>query len=610
MQTLHTLKVGDTLNNGEFRIEQRIGEGGFGITYLATEINMLENKQEQVVIKEFFMSGCFRNGTTVSTGSLNPHNFDKFKNAFLDEARLLYKFQKHPNIVNVRKFFHENGTAYFAMDYISGGNLEEYAQSQPKDRISEAEAIDLLRQMTAALSELHAQNYTHRDIKPQNILRYASAHQTIYVLIDFGIARDFIADETAVTSTIVKSEGYTPPEQYRNNAHRGAFTDIYGLGATLYRLLTGQKPFNAFDRLNANDDDDVLMPEPKDLNPAISDSMNRAIMKALALKSADRFQSVADFLAAISGNDSEEGQGVGQKGQNDKTQIDKGNDDKTQVDNSFQTVEKVETTPTLPQEPNRTPIYIGIGAFFLLLIILFVWQPWKSKVSATFVEPEMIEVQGGTFNMGYDPNRDGEDTYVDDAKPLHSVTVNDFKIGRYEVTQKQWFDIMGTNPSNFKNCDTCPVEQVSWEDAQRYIGELNAKTGKTYRLPTEAEWEFAARGGNKSGGYMYAGGNDLTNVGWIFENSGDKTHTVGTKSPNELGIYDMSGNVWEWCSDWHENYPTSAQTNPKGSNSGINRVFRGGSWNFNAVYLSVAFRHYNTPTASHIHLGFRLVLGL
>jgi formylglycine-generating enzyme required for sulfatase activity len=220
-------------------------------------------------------------------------------------------------------------------------------------------------------------------------------------------------------------------------------------------------------------------------------------------------------------------------------------------------------------------------------------------------EPEMVQVQGGTFWMGCSSEQQGE--CESDESPLHSVTLGNFQIGKYEVTQAQWKLIMGSNSSNFKG-DNLPVETVSWNDAQEFISRLNAATGKQYRLPTEAEWEFAARGGNQSKGYKYSGSHNIFDVAWYGDNSGSQTHPVGTKLPNELGIYDMSGNVWEWCNDWYGTYPASSQQSPMGASSGSYRVFRGGSWINTAQYCRVASRSYNTPGSSRIILGLRVVL--
>ena len=217
----------------------------------------------------------------------------------------------------------------------------------------------------------------------------------------------------------------------------------------------------------------------------------------------------------------------------------------------------------------------------------------------------MVYVSGGTFTMGA-TSEQGSDAW-DDEKPAHSVTLSGYYIGKYEVTQKLWKAVMGSNPSNFKG-DNLPVERVSWNDVQEFLRKLNAMTGKNYRLPTEAEWEFAARGGNSSRGYKYSGGNSIGNVAWFGVNSGSRTHAVGTKSPNELGIYDMSGNVYEWCQDWYGSYSSSSQRNPQGPNSGSFRVYRGGSWNYSAGRCRVSFRLYNTPGGRDSYLGFRLAL--
>ncbi len=207
--------------------------------------------------------------------------------------------------------------------------------------------------------------------------------------------------------------------------------------------------------------------------------------------------------------------------------------------------------------------------------------------------------------MGCQDGRDGD--CENDEKPAHTVTLSGFLIGKYEVTQADWRSVTGGNPSDFSGCDDCPVEQVSWDEVQDFLKKLNAREpGKNYRLPTEAEWEYAARGGTKSKGYLYAGGNDLDKVAWYPGNSGDKTHPVGGKAPNELGLYDMSGNVWEWCSDWFGDYSATAQNDPKGPNRGGYRVLRGGGWNDGAGFCRVSRRLSGTPDDRGDFLGFRL----
>lgn len=218
---------------------------------------------------------------------------------------------------------------------------------------------------------------------------------------------------------------------------------------------------------------------------------------------------------------------------------------------------------------------------------------------------KMERVEGGTFRMGA-TSEQGSDAW-DVEKPVHSVTLSGFYIGKTEVTQVLWKAVMGSNPSYFKG-DDLPVENVSWNDCQEFIRKLNALTGQHFRLPTEAEWEFACRGGNNSRGYKYSGSNNLSSVAWYDGNSGKKTHSVATKSPNELDIYDMSGNVWEWCSDWFGNYSSGAQPNPTGPLSGSGRVRRGGSWDYNAIYSRSSFRSNCFSSLRYYGLGLRLAL--
>jgi len=255
----------------------------------------------------------------------------------------------------------------------------------------------------------------------------------------------------------------------------------------------------------------------------------------------------------------------------------------------------------------------------------------KKSFTVNGVSFNMVKVDGGTFTMGATEEQlegltQEEIGYFDESKPPHSVTLDGYMIGETEVTQALWQAVMGNNPSEFKGDDQRPVENVSWDDCQEFIEKLNTATGQRFRLPTEAEWEFAARGGTNSKGYKYSGSNNIGDVGWYWQNSGDrflsgtdsdwdlvkieqnnsKTHPVGTKQPNELGIYDMSGNVWECCNDWYGDYSSGSQTNPQGPSSGSFRVGRGGSWD--NVGCRVSLRFNGTPDNGDNSLGLRLAL--
>ena len=235
---------------------------------------------------------------------------------------------------------------------------------------------------------------------------------------------------------------------------------------------------------------------------------------------------------------------------------------------------------------------------------------------------KMIAVEGGTFTMGA-TSEQGSDA-VSDEKPTHSVTLSSYSIGETEVTQALWQAVMGQNPtsdgsqwsSTYGLGGNYPAYYVSWNDCQDFIRRLNALTGENFRLPTEAEWEYAARGGNKSRGYKYAGSNTLGNVAWYWDNipsqssgsAGYGTQVVATKSPNELGLYDMSGNVWEWCQDWYGSYSSGSQTNPTGPGSGDYRVYRGGSWYSLARDCRVSHRYSDAPSYRYSNIGLRLAL--
>jgi formylglycine-generating enzyme required for sulfatase activity len=256
----------------------------------------------------------------------------------------------------------------------------------------------------------------------------------------------------------------------------------------------------------------------------------------------------------------------------------------------------------------------------IALCLVFVWQyPYlktgqaqdrptaKSDSIPKLPIPEMVVVEGGTFRMGTITDPSGQGTF--NTRFSHQVSLSSFQIGKYEVTQAEWLAVMGTNLSLHQGCDNCPVEEVSWNDVQLFIRTLNEKSGKNYQLPTAAQWEFAARGGNKSKGYKYAGSNDMDEVGWFGGEFIDQTHPVGRKHPNEIGIYDMSGNVAEWCSDWFDpNYDPGPQTNPQGPLPGVGHVVRGSSWGAGPSDFHVLGGRIGYPNDRSAHVGFRLVL--
>lgn len=244
--------------------------------------------------------------------------------------------------------------------------------------------------------------------------------------------------------------------------------------------------------------------------------------------------------------------------------------------------------------------------------------PREPELRETFTETalglnmEMVYVEGGEFEMGATEEQ-GDDA-DDREKPVRNIKLDGFHIGKYEVTQAQWKAVMGTNPSYFKG-ENRPVESVGWKEAQEFCKRLSKRTGKKYSLPTEAQWEYAARGGVHKTKTKYAGSNDIDEVAWYRENSHNLglehpdygTHSVGEKKSNELGIYDMNGNIWEWCSDWYGSYDENDTENPLGPAKGTLRVMRGGRWFSNAVNCRVSYRNYDLPNHHRDDLGFRVV---
>ncbi|MCH5243468.1 MAG: SUMF1/EgtB/PvdO family nonheme iron enzyme [Lentimicrobiaceae bacterium] len=584
------LQPGTVLCDGKYTIEKKIGEGGFGITYKALQSGL----NRTVCIKEYFLAGrCIRatDDLTVCLQGINENLFEKYRQSFVKEAKLLATLH-HPNIVEVIDVFDENGTSYMVMSYIEGKSLQSIVDSRrcissddgtissnlqnggdSTGRLSYQETVNYIAQISNAVAYIHERHILHRDIKPDNIMITVDYKA---ILIDFGSAREFEQDKTQVHTSML-THGYAPTEQYTANSRKGSYTDIYALGATMYFLLTGQVPLEAAARLTES------MAEPKELVSDIPDEANRTILKAMQIKAENRHQTIQDFMDDL---------------RNEK--------------------------PSTPIDPppggtsSNKKLWMGLigGLIIVALLIVLILRVGKDgngeikyktyDFTGMNVYP-MVKVKGGGFIMG------AEDT-EDDCTP-HNVMLSDFYIGQFEVSQGLWQKIMGNNPSKYQSeekRDSLPVENVSFEEVLLFIKRLNERTGKKFSLPTEAQWEYAARGGNKSKGTVYAG-TSYPNRIWF-----DKDNPVKLKFPpsvNELGIYQMSGNVAEWCLDYYnaDFYKTSSDVrdpiciSPNFAQDEPKHVVRGGSFNDeNKDYVTVFYRECDNEARSYI--GFRLVI--
>ena len=612
MTNENMLPVGTMLRGGTYKITRQLSSGGFGNTYVVENVSF----DETYAMKEFFMKGVnLREGETVTVSVPdNKATFESQKEKLKKEARRLRQLD-NPHIVRVHDLFEERGTVYYVMDFIDGESLSDRLKrtGQP---LTEQEGMDILRQVLDALSVVHGQSpqLLHLDIKPANIMvdRKGCAY-----LIDFGASKQLSTDESRTLSTstgMSYTAGYAPSEQIEQNYERmGPWTDYYALGATLYRLLTMKQPPSPSE-IGETPDEAFHFPK------SISTQTQQLIRWLMTPNRKKRPQSVDEILQFL----------TFQKGKvNDKMEVANEETIFESVPPRRQNVQPQKNTqPKEKGEKKRgnNRLFIGIAIASVVLVGL-IWllagsgmsdssptPPPSQEISSPSSSSEtpkvidnlvdnMVNVEGGTFTMGA-TSEQGSDAY-DDEKPTHQVTLSSFSIGKYEVTQEEWEMVMGSNPSSFKGAKL-PVESVSWDDCQEFIRKLNELTGKEFRLPTEAEWEYAARGGSKSRGYKYAGGNDVGSVAWYDDNSGNKTHEVGQKQPNELGLYDMAGNVWEWCSDWFGSYGNSSQTNPTGASSGLFRVYRGGSWCSNAGNCRVSIRSFTAPDYRNFNLGLRL----
>ncbi|WP_430015203.1 SUMF1/EgtB/PvdO family nonheme iron enzyme [Microcystis protocystis FBCC-A270] len=455
---------------------------------------------------------------------------------------------EHSNLIkaySVGEFTFLNTEMLYLVMELAQGSLENHIA---KGGLSSGEIKNITAQVAQGLNYLHGQNKVHRDLKPGNILKVNQQ----YKLADFGLIRTL--NNKSHTQTVHNSGTiiYMPPEAFRGDI--SSAWDLWSLGIMLIEMTTNQLPYK--------------------FNNDINQLMAKVMNCELQIPSLPK-----EFKPII--------EGCLQKDRKQRWTA-------QQVLNALQPV-GWNSPPSPPPAPAAVKKPVSP-------------TPFTEKISNR-VTLEMVSLPAGQFLMG---SPDSDPDAASNEKPPHQVKVNSFAIGKYPVTQAQYEAVMGTNPSHFKNWfknnPQNPVEQVSWDDAQAFCQKLSQITGKTYRLPTEAEWEYACRGGTTTRYYFGDDANQLGDYAWYSANSQDKTHPVGQKKPNAWGLYDMSGNVWEWCEDnRHDNYIGAPKDGSAWlTNDNYSQIMRGGSWCFNPYYCRSACRRGSPRRGSS---GFRVVCG-
>lgn len=569
-----SLLNGTELQGGRYRIICTLGRGGFGITYLADHMAL----DRKVCIKEFFPKAYYKREGDTSRLTLSSDGFgdlmDRYKSKFVKEARTIATLD-HPNIIHIYDVFEENDTAYYVMDYIDGGTLQDMVAAG--GAMSEIKARNYIRQLAEALDYIHSRDIIHLDVKPSNVIVNKADGRVI--LIDFGLSKHYDSSGAQTSTTPVGiSHGYAPIEQYQDGGVNtfSPRTDIYSLGATFYYLVVGKTPPTA-----AIVNDDGLGALPSHLSPDV----RRSIERAMQPRRKDRPASVKEFLAILTTSNPE-----------DK-----------------------------PQSKKRSWLWLYLLLIFIIVVVSIVLvlqnrdkhsdnKPNEGENYTEMyngIEMHMIWVDGGEFMMG-------SNTGEADEQPIHKVLLDGYWISETEVTQAQWEAVMNTTVSQQRDLvdpswdllgvgADYPMYYVNYYDALEFCRRLSEMTGMTYTLPTEAQWEYAALGGRYSHGYIYSGSNNIYDVAWFDTNSREKIYTVKNKRPNELGLYDMSGNVLEWCLDYSGDYPSYTVSNPKCTTFHQWVVVRGGNYLLKNSRCRVANRSYDSPSGRYNGTGFRVV---
>ena len=629
-----------TLLADRYRISHLLGQGGMGAVYLAADLRF---RSTPVAVKQRLVGA----------------NREDLRKAFEREAMLLNHL-RHAALPRVTDFFVDGDSQFLVMEYVAGTDLHEELERHGMP-LPLKSVVLWADQLLGALSYLHAQTppVIHRDIKPQNVRLTPKGD---VMLLDFGLSKGSVGEYlTAGSSVVAGTPNYASPEQMGGQG-TDERADLFSLAATIYCLLTATPPPDAARRLMdfVNGLEDPIRPLHT-VNPAVPEPLSAAIHRALSLRPGDRQSSAVELredirrtvdavevaLPPVEACGPADSSIATDDVPRDVTQLETPSDVKgsTVVEGTFVAHPHTAVAPrssalddqdvattTKLRGPGDVWAHRGFVLLVVTLLVVAVYQcsnlgtqpkPAQQRASTqpraatppVEVPPErsmlveigngvkvaMVLVPAGTFAMGED--KGGTDY------PMHRVTISKpFWLGKYEVTHKQWAAVMGSYPSEFDGNVERPANEVSWADCQAFIRKLNALTRMHFRLPTEAEWEYACRAGTSD---AFAG--ELSQIAWTRENTALSGQVlplpVGLKKPNSWGLHDMHGNVWEWCEDrYDENYyQRSPERDPPGPANGPARVLRGGCWLSFQQYCGSAYRYSLPPTDRVPIVGFRLV---
>jgi formylglycine-generating enzyme required for sulfatase activity len=570
-----------------YRAVKTIGQGGFGKTYLAVD----EDKPSTTacVIKQFYLQ------------QQDTDNFEKAAELFTQEAVRLNELGTHPQIPELLAHFTEDDRQYLVQPFVEGQNLAEILAAEGP--FNEAKIRHLLSSLLPVLEFIHSRQVIHRDIKPANIIQ-ASNQQL--VLVDFGAAKYTTSTALMKTGTVIGTAEYIAPEQTRGKAIFAS--DLYSLGVTCIHLLTQFSPFDLFD---VGEDNWIWRQFLVD-NP-ISDELGKILDRLIANGINRRYQSASEVLTTLNYSSIET--------LSSKISTPNRSSAKNIVTSTPNLVNL--STPTLPLQAFEFEVVtLRVRKQGFLGVKLNIETSSIHQQAEFFAEDlsegiilEMVAIPGGTFMMGSPGTERGR---FDDEGPQHQVNIAPFSIGKYPITQEQYEVVMGQNPSKFKG-EKRPIELVSWHDANEFCDRLSQKTGRKYRLPSEAEWEYACRAGTTTPFYFGETiATDIANYdGKYTYGSASKgidrqqTTDVGSFPPNNFGLYDLHGNVSEWCADiGHKNYKKAPIDGSIWESGGDDkyRMIRGGSWDDSPWYCRSAARVRGGPDIRREYVGFRVVL--